>query len=135
QLQQRELAWTKACDLAAQLRTYRAAGAGDHDNAAPDPVVQSGTVQHHRIAAEQVVKLDVAYLRNRHLAKVTVSQIRHVELDDLLGRDPVVLDSAGLNDWIRGRVIMVTGAGGSIGSELCRQIARFSPRQLALLEL
>ncbi len=67
--------------------------------------------------------------------KVTVSQIRHVELDDLLGRDPVVLDTAGLKDWIHGRVIMVTGAGGSIGAELCRQIARFSPRQLVLFEL
>lgn len=67
--------------------------------------------------------------------KVTVSQIRHVELDDLLGRDPVVLDTAGLKDWINGRVIMVTGAGGSIGAELCRQIARFRPRQLVLFEL
>ena len=67
--------------------------------------------------------------------KVTVSQIRHVELDDLLGRDPVVLDTAGLKEWIDGRVIMVTGAGGSIGAELCRQIARFSPGQLVLFEL
>lgn len=66
--------------------------------------------------------------------KITVSQIRHVELDDVLGRDPVVLDAAGLTEWINGRVIMVTGAGGSIGSELCRQIARFSPRQLVLFE-
>ena len=66
---------------------------------------------------------------------VTVSQIRHVELDDLLGRDPVVLDTAGLREWINGRVIMVTGAGGSIGSELCRQIARFKPRALVLFEL
>jgi len=67
--------------------------------------------------------------------KVTVSQIRHVELDDLLGRDPVVLDTTGLRDWIHDRVIMVTGAGGSIGAELCRQIARFNPRQLVLFEL
>ena len=67
--------------------------------------------------------------------KVTVSQIRHVELDDLLGRDPVVLDAAGLREWIDGRVIMVTGAGGSIGAELCRQIARFNPAQLVLFEL
>ena len=67
--------------------------------------------------------------------RVTVSQIRHVELDDLLGRDPVKLDTAGLREWLRGRVVMVTGAGGSIGAELCRQIARFEPRQLVLLEL
>jgi FlaA1/EpsC-like NDP-sugar epimerase len=67
--------------------------------------------------------------------KVTVSQIRHVELDDLLGRDPVVLDTGGLKDWIENRTIMVTGAGGSIGAELCRQIARFKPRRLVLFEL
>ncbi|HUO44192.1 MAG TPA: nucleoside-diphosphate sugar epimerase/dehydratase [Burkholderiales bacterium] len=66
--------------------------------------------------------------------KVTVSQIRHVELDDLLGRDPVVLDTAGLDGWIHGRCIMVTGAGGSIGAELCRQIARFKPARLVLFE-
>ncbi|MPZ47405.1 MAG: NAD-dependent epimerase/dehydratase family protein [Betaproteobacteria bacterium] len=67
--------------------------------------------------------------------KVTVSQIRHVELDDLLGRDPVILDTAGLMEWVSGRTIMITGAGGSIGSELCRQVLRFRPRVLVLLEL
>jgi FlaA1/EpsC-like NDP-sugar epimerase len=66
--------------------------------------------------------------------RVTVSQVRAVELDDLLGRDPVVLDSAGLRGWLAGRVVMVTGAGGSIGAELCRQIARFAPRRLVLFE-
>ncbi|MEI6319607.1 MAG: nucleoside-diphosphate sugar epimerase/dehydratase [Pseudomonadota bacterium] len=66
--------------------------------------------------------------------KVTVSQIRAVELDDLLGRDPVVLDSDGLSGWIADRVVMVTGAGGSIGSELCRQIARFGPRLLVMVD-
>ncbi|HVP87664.1 MAG TPA: nucleoside-diphosphate sugar epimerase/dehydratase [Casimicrobiaceae bacterium] len=64
-----------------------------------------------------------------------VTTIRHVELDDLLARDPVVLDSAGLREWLGGRVVMITGAGGSIGAELCRQIARFRPRRLVLLEL
>jgi FlaA1/EpsC-like NDP-sugar epimerase len=64
-----------------------------------------------------------------------LTTIRHVELDDLLARDPVVLDSAGLSDWIGGRVVMVTGAGGSIGAELCRQIARFRPARLVLLDL
>ncbi len=67
--------------------------------------------------------------------KVTVSQIRNVELDDLLGRDPVVLDTAGLKTWISNHVVLITGAGGSIGSELCRQIAHYQPRQLILLEL
>jgi FlaA1/EpsC-like NDP-sugar epimerase len=66
--------------------------------------------------------------------KVTVSQLRRVELDDLLGRDPVTLDSEGLNTWLHGRVVLVTGAGGSIGSELCRQILRFGPKRLVALE-
>jgi FlaA1/EpsC-like NDP-sugar epimerase len=66
--------------------------------------------------------------------KVTVSQLRRVELDDLLGRDPVTLDSAGLSTWLQGRVVLVTGAGGSIGSELCRQILRFAPQRLVTLE-
>jgi FlaA1/EpsC-like NDP-sugar epimerase len=67
--------------------------------------------------------------------RVTVSQVRHVELDDLLGRDPVKLDAAGLRGWLAGRVVMVTGAGGSIGAELCRQVARFAPQKLVLFEL
>ncbi len=64
-----------------------------------------------------------------------LTTIRHVELDDLLGRDPVVLDSAGLREWLGDRVILVTGAGGSIGAELCRQVARYRPARLVLLEL
>jgi FlaA1/EpsC-like NDP-sugar epimerase len=67
--------------------------------------------------------------------RVTVSQVRHVELDDLLGRDPVELDAAGLKGWLAGRVVMITGAGGSIGAELCRQVARFAPQKLVLFEL
>jgi FlaA1/EpsC-like NDP-sugar epimerase len=66
--------------------------------------------------------------------RVSYSQVRPVELDDLLGRDPVTLDSAGLRDWLRGRTAMVTGAGGSIGTELCRQLARFDPAKLVFFE-
>ncbi|WP_435628142.1 polysaccharide biosynthesis protein [Candidatus Ferrigenium straubiae] len=67
--------------------------------------------------------------------KVGVSQLRAVELDDLLGRDPVALDDAGLHGLLAGKTVMVTGAGGSIGSEMCRQIARFAPARLILFEL
>jgi FlaA1/EpsC-like NDP-sugar epimerase len=66
--------------------------------------------------------------------RVAVSQLRAVELDDLLGRDPVQLDDAGLHALLTGKTVMVTGAGGSIGSELCRQIARFQPQRLMLYE-
>ncbi len=67
--------------------------------------------------------------------KITVSQIRTIELDDLLGRDPVVLDNEGLHGLLARRTLLVTGAGGSIGSELCRQIAKFTPARLVLFEL
>ncbi|RPI46278.1 MAG: polysaccharide biosynthesis protein [Betaproteobacteria bacterium] len=66
--------------------------------------------------------------------RVTVSQLRAVELEDLLGRDPVVLDMRGLREWLQERVVMVSGAGGSIGSELCRQISAFRPSKLVLFD-
>ena len=66
--------------------------------------------------------------------RVSVSSLRRIELDDLLGRDPVQLDDSGLHQLLTGQVAMVTGAGGSIGSELCRQIAHFSPAKLVLFE-
>jgi len=66
--------------------------------------------------------------------RVSVSDIREVQLDDLLGRDPVQLDEAGLQGFFGGKTVLVTGAGGSIGAELCRQIARFSPARLVLFE-
>ncbi len=66
--------------------------------------------------------------------RARVSKIRPVEIEDLLGRDEVELDCAAIKKLIEGRVVMVTGAGGSIGSELCRQIARVNPSRLLLLD-
>jgi FlaA1/EpsC-like NDP-sugar epimerase len=66
--------------------------------------------------------------------RVTAAEVRQVELEDLLGREQVLLDDAGLKEQLAGKAILVTGAGGSIGSELCRQIIRFGPRQLVFLE-
>lgn len=67
--------------------------------------------------------------------RVAISQVRKVELEDLLGRDKVQLDDEGLHRLLADKVVLVTGAGGSIGSELCRQIAGFSPRLLVFFEL
>ena len=67
--------------------------------------------------------------------QVKVSQIRYVDVDDLLGRDPVSLDTGGLRQMLEGKSVLVTGGGGSIGSELCRQIARFKPAQIIIYEL
>ena len=67
--------------------------------------------------------------------KVSVSKIRQVQLEDLLGREPVQLDMTGLQTWLDGQIVLVTGAGGSIGSELARQLARFPVGQLILLDI
>jgi len=66
--------------------------------------------------------------------RVQVSQLRAVEIEDLLARDPVQLDTQAIETYIRNRRVLVTGAGGSIGAEMCRQIARFRPACLALVE-
>src|SRR5512139_3360397 len=78
--------------------------------------------------------LTVPSLEDLVAGRVSVSSLRRIELDDLLGRDPVQLDDSGLHQLLTGQVVMVTGAGGSIGSELCRQIARFEPAKLVLFE-
>ncbi len=65
---------------------------------------------------------------------VKVSQLRPVRIDDLLRRPAIPLDQGAIQSGIRGKVVVVTGAGGSIGSELCRQILKAGPRQLLLLE-
>jgi FlaA1/EpsC-like NDP-sugar epimerase len=67
--------------------------------------------------------------------KVTVSDLRELNIEDLLGRDPVVPNPLMLAKNITGKVVMVTGAGGSIGSELCRQIVKAQPSTLLLVEL
>ena len=67
--------------------------------------------------------------------KLNIRDLRDVEIGDLLGRDEVKLDQEVLNDFLRNKTVLVTGGGGSIGSELCRQIAKFSPKRLIILDI
>lgn len=67
--------------------------------------------------------------------KVSLNRMRDIDLRDLLGREEVILDKQGIKDYIENKVVMVTGGGGSIGSELCRQIAKFSPKLLLILDI
>lgn len=65
--------------------------------------------------------------------KINLSRLKEIDVVDLLGRDEVQLDIDAIKDQITGKTILVTGAGGSIGSEICRQVIRFNPRRLLLL--
>ena len=64
-----------------------------------------------------------------------IDRVRNIEPDDLLGREPVHLDETGIGEVLTGKTVLITGAGGSIGSELCRQVARFRPARIVLYEL
>jgi FlaA1/EpsC-like NDP-sugar epimerase len=64
-----------------------------------------------------------------------LSRVRQIDLEDLLGRDPVTIDTDHVAALLKNRVVMVTGAGGSIGPELCRQIMRFGPVQLVAFDV
>lgn len=98
------------------------------------------SVSARRYAAERAIAagmevLTVPSIEDLLAGRVSIAQVRRVELEDLLGRDPVHLDNSGLRSWLGENVVLVTGAGGSIGSELARQIAYFRPRLLVLFEL
>ena len=99
----------------------------------------SASASERRRAVELVVgaglkALTVPALADVLSGRVTAAEVRQVELEDLLGREQVLLDDAGLTGQLAGKAVLVTGAGGSIGSELCRQIVRFGPRKLVFLE-
>jgi FlaA1/EpsC-like NDP-sugar epimerase len=66
--------------------------------------------------------------------EVSLGALREVEVEDLLGREPVSLDTRAIENFIQNKVVLITGAAGSIGSELCRQVAKFQPSQLLLLD-
>lgn len=67
--------------------------------------------------------------------KVNISKLRNVDIEDLLGREPVKLDINNISKYIKEKIVLVTGGGGSIGSELCRQIVKFNPSELIILDI
>lgn len=102
--------------------------------------IPSASLEVRRKVAEMCVKsglqlLTVPALEDIMTGKVAVNSIRRVEIEDLLGRKTVSIDTDNVNGLLAGKTVLVTGAGGSIGSELCRQIARFAPARLVLFEL
>jgi FlaA1/EpsC-like NDP-sugar epimerase len=86
-------------------------------------------LQEARIKFETVPSMD-----QLATGKVKVSQLRPVQIQDLLGRDAIELETENIRQMLAGRVVMVTGGGGSIGSELCRQIASFNPARLLVVD-
>ncbi|WP_432786102.1 UDP-N-acetyl-alpha-D-glucosamine C6 dehydratase [Oligella sp. MSHR50489EDL] len=98
---------------------------------APAEVLQKIT----QIAArEKVSVLTVPGLAELMSGRVAINMMRPVKIEDLLGREPVYIDTEYVEDMITEKTVLVTGAGGSIGSELCRQISRFKPERIVLVE-
>jgi FlaA1/EpsC-like NDP-sugar epimerase len=97
----------------------------------------SGMVVHNIVSMCKKANVNVKTLPGVYeliRGSVTIEQLRDVQVEDILGRGEVTLDLGDVADALRGRIVMVTGAGGSIGSELCRQIAAMNPRRLLLLD-
>ncbi|CAB3803172.1 polysaccharide biosynthesis protein [Pararobbsia alpina] len=102
--------------------------------------ISSAPVEVHTRVAKLCVRAGVRAMVLPALTPMTqgqpfLSRVRQIDLEDLLGREPVSIDAAHVEMLLRGRAVMVTGAGGSIGSELCRQILRFNPAQLIAYEI
>lgn len=88
---------------------------------------------HDLASHDQVEVLIMPNIDDVMAGRVEVNELKKVEVEDLLGREPVELDSEGIEEQVRDKTILVTGAGGSIGSEIVRQITKFQPRKVLLL--
>ncbi|MFX1671534.1 nucleoside-diphosphate sugar epimerase/dehydratase [Paraburkholderia sp. A2WS-5] len=102
--------------------------------------IPSASVENQRRVAAVCLSAGVSAMVLPALTTITegqafLSRVRQIDLEDLLGRAAVTIDTPHVQALLRGRVVMVTGAGGSIGSELCRQIQRFAPAQLVVYDL
>ncbi|MEX3900110.1 polysaccharide biosynthesis protein [Paraburkholderia sp. BR10954] len=102
--------------------------------------IPSASVDNQRRVATLCVRAGVRAMTLPALTPLTqgqafLSRVRQIDLEDLLGRDPVRIDTEHVAALLKNRVVMVTGAGGSIGSELCRQILRFGPVQLVAFDI
>jgi FlaA1/EpsC-like NDP-sugar epimerase len=101
--------------------------------------IPSVTAQRMRALVERCKELDIPSKTVPGMGelingRVTVKAIRDVSYQDLLGREPVVLDEEKIGEYLKEKRVLVTGAGGSIGSELCRQVCRYEPESIILLE-
>lgn len=135
-LQQRQIHGVRVLGKLAQLSQWCANTGAKHAIIAMPSANHRERRRALELCAQHAVEtLTVPSFDDLISGRISISQVRRVEVEDLLGRDPVELDSAGLHGLLEARTVLVTGAGGSIGAELCRQIARFQPRLLILFEL
>ncbi|MFH1847760.1 MAG: nucleoside-diphosphate sugar epimerase/dehydratase, partial [Candidatus Omnitrophota bacterium] len=101
--------------------------------------IPSATSDQKRSIVDYCIKSGVKYRTVPNMSDlvdgtVKVKELREVRLEDLIGRDEMLLDRQKITEYIKGKVVLITGAGGSIGSELCRQVARLGPDKLILFE-
>ena len=88
-----------------------------------------------RICQETKKPVKILPAVSKSLTTSLSKEVRPVNYEDLLGRDPIKVNQKGINDFIEGKTVLVTGGGGSIGSELCRQIIKYSPKKLLILDI
>lgn len=88
-----------------------------------------------RLCQETKLPVKILPAVTKSLTTSLSKEIRPVQYEDLLGREPVKVDQEGIAEFIRGKVVMVTGGGGSIGSELCRQIVAYAPKKLIIFDI
>ncbi|MFV8114834.1 polysaccharide biosynthesis protein [Streptococcus pluranimalium] len=81
----------------------------------------------------EVKLMEIPLIEDTILGNISSKNLKEIDIADLLGRKEVVLNQSSLNQFFNGRTVLVTGAGGSIGSEICRQVAKFLPKRLLLL--